>query len=256
MSYLEVLILSLIEGLTEFLPISSTGHLILATKLLSLEPTEFVKSFEIIIQFGAILAVVFLYRNKLLASKILWQKLAISFVPTMIVGLVLYKIIKDIFLANPLVTVLSLIFGGVFLIIFEKIYKSPKGQILSPEKLTVKQAVIIGIGQSLSVIPGVSRAASTIISGMIVGLDRRNAVEYSFFLAIPTMLAATGFDLIKTRFQFTVSEYSLLILGLILSFFSALAVIKFFVSFIKNHDLTYFGIYRIIVALAFWIIVL
>ena len=197
MTILHAIILSIIEGITEFLPISSTGHMVLASTLLKIQETEFVKSFEIIIQLGAILAVLLLYWKKLLTNKDTFIRVAIAFVPTGIVGLVLYKYIKDVLLGNPWIVVIALAIGGVLLILIEKFHKEKSG------KISLFDAFLIGCAQSLSVIPGVSRAAATIAGALLLGIPRESAVEFSFLLAIPTMAAATGLDLLKSGHQFT-----------------------------------------------------
>lgn len=256
MDFFQAVILSIVEGLTEFLPISSTGHLILTVQILKLPQTEFVKSFEIIIQLGAILAIVFLYFNKLLKNTKLWPKLIIAFLPAAIVGLTLYKVIKDILLSNSLITVIALLVGGVLLIILEKIYKEKDYHVSSLDQISNKQAFLIGICQSISIIPGVSRAGATIIGGMFLGLKREVALEFSFLLAIPTIFAASGLDLIKSNFSFTTNEYLLLLTGMVGSFITALLVIKFFLKYVKTHSFIPFGIYRIILSIIFWLIII
>lgn len=256
MDFFQVLILSVIEGLSEFLPISSTGHLVLTSTILKIPQTEFVKSFEIIIQLGAILAVVVLYAKRIIANTKLWQKLILAFLPAGIVGLTLYRLIKDFLIGNESVTVGALFIGGIMLIILEKVYKEQQHHISDIEQITNKQALIIGICQSVSIIPGVSRAAATIMGGMFVGLKRSVAVEFSFLLAIPTMAAATGLDLLQTGFSFTSNEYLMLSMGLLGSFLTAIVAIKFLLKFVQTHTFIPFGIYRIILALLFWIFVL
>jgi len=246
MTVLQTLILSFIEGITEFLPVSSTGHMILASTLLKIQETEFVKSFEIIIQLGAILAVLILYWKK-----VLWNKyVAIAFIPTAIIGLVLYKYIKDVLLGNPWVVVWSLGVGGVLLILLEKFQKEKQ------RKMTLFHAFLIGCAQSLSIIPGVSRAAATIVGARLLGMKREAAVEFSFLLAIPTMAAATGLDLIKSGRNFTGSQYELLAVGFIGAFITALITVKWFINFVKTHTFIPFAIYRILAAVAFYVFVL
>ncbi|TAL82133.1 MAG: undecaprenyl-diphosphatase UppP [Bacteroidetes bacterium] len=256
MNLFHALILSIVEGITEFLPISSTGHLILTSNLLYIPQTEFVKSFEIIIQMGAICAVLLLYGKFLLQRKgrKLLVNLFLAFIPTAILGFTLYKYIKQYLIGSSFVTVISLFIGGLILVGFEKLFKSDKEKTI--ETLTPLQSIYIGLGQSVSMIPGVSRAATTIIGGMLCGLSRRQAIEFSFFLAIPTMFAATGFDLVKTQFSFSSSEYIMLIEGFIGAFLTALIAIKFLLNFIQKHTFIPFGIYRIVIALLFWFFVL
>ncbi len=251
MNLFQAIILSLIEGITEFLPISSTGHLLLATNFLWIEQTEFVKSFEIIIQLGAILAVVVLYWKKLISSVGLWMKIIVGFIPAAVVGLVLYDFIKSVLFENLLVTVMALLLGGIFLIFIEKFVKEKSGAIDSVEKLTLKQSFLIGIAQAVSVVPGTSRAASTIIGGVLVGANRKTAVEFSFLLAIPTMMAATGLDLIKSDFNFSTQETFILSMGFLGAFMTALVIVRWFIKFIQTNNFFWFGVYRIILALIF-----
>jgi undecaprenyl-diphosphatase len=279
MDYLQAIILSIVEGLTEFLPISSTGHLVLASKLLNVMQTDFVKSFEIIIQLGAIFAIIFLYWRIISKNILVWKKIVIAFIPTAIIGFLLYKFIKSFLLGNSLVTLLALLIGGLLIIILEKIYKSStfshgadnslnkynSQKVLdkekdhhadSIEKISYKNAFLIGIFQSISVIPGVSRSAATIISALFLGTKRTTAVEFSFLLAIPTMLAATVLDVAKSNFSFTPSEYSILLTGFIGSFLVAIIAVKFLLNFIKKHTFIPFGIYRIILAIIFGLFIL
>jgi len=255
MDLLQVLILSVVEGITEFLPISSTGHLVLASDVLKITQTDFVKSFEIIIQLGAILAVVVLYWKKLLSSKDLVLKIIVSFIPTAILGLVFYKIIKSFLLGNTMVTLWALFLGGIALIVIEKFYKEQPHHLENIEKLSYKNAILIGLAQSVSMIPGVSRAAATILGGLFVGLKRKAAVEFSFLLAIPTMAAATGLDLIKSEFSFTTSEWGLLAVGFVGAFITAILAVKYFLRFIEKHTFVAFGVYRIILAIVFFLFI-
>jgi undecaprenyl-diphosphatase len=250
MNIFQAVILSIIEGITEFLPISSTGHLILASHVLRIPQTEFVKSFEIIIQLGAIVSVVVLYFKKLIHSKMLYKRLLLSFLPTALFGFTLYRVIKTYLLGNSLVVVLSLFIGGIFLILFEK-YFPQKKTIKTMENASKKDAVIIGLFQSVSMVPGVSRSAATIIGGMTVGFDRKSAVEFSFLLAIPTMAAATGLDLVKSGFSFSSYEFLLLGIGFIVSFITAWVAVKYFLSYVQKNTLVPFGMYRILIAILF-----
>ncbi|MBF8249741.1 MAG: Undecaprenyl-diphosphatase [Candidatus Levybacteria bacterium] len=256
MDYLQAIILSIVEGLTEFLPISSTGHMVLASKILNIAQTEFVKSFEIIIQLGSILAVIFLYWKTILKNKKIWKKIIVAFIPTAIVGFALYKTVKSVFLGNPVIALYALFIGGILLIFLEKIYKEKEHHADSIDKISSKNAFLIGVFQSFSIIPGVSRAAATIIPALFLGTKRKTAVEFSFLLAIPTMLAATALDLVKSNFSFTPSEYSILIVGFIGAFIVAIFAVKFLLNFIKKHTFIPFGIYRIILAIVFWLTVL
>ncbi len=255
MNYIQALLLSFVEGITEFLPISSTGHLILASKLLLIPQTEFVKSFEIIIQLGAILAVVVLYFKKVLKNTRIWSRITVAFIPTGIIGLILYKVIKKYLIGNLNVVIVSLLVGGVAMLIIEELFKKRNdSKTLKIENLGIAQSGAIGIAQALSVIPGVSRAMVTIFGGLGVGLSRENAVEFSFLLAVPTMAAATTLDLVKTRFHFTTQEYLVLSVGFIGAFISALLAIRYFIRFVQNHIFRLFAFYRIALAILFWMI--
>ncbi len=255
MDFLQALILSIVEGVTEFLPISSTGHMVLASDLLQIPQTEFVKNFEIIIQLGAILAVVVLYFKSLLNFK-LWPKIIVAFLPTGILGLTLYKIVKDLLLGNTIITLSALFLGGIALIVLEKMYQEKPHHLDKIEDMSLKQALGIGLVQSVSMIPGVSRSAATIIGGMFLGLKRTTATEFSFLLAIPTMFAATGLDLLKTDFKFSSNEALLLIIGFLGSFITALVVVKFLINYVKKNTFIPFGIYRIILSLLFWLVLI
>lgn len=251
MEYLVSIILGVVEGITEFLPISSTGHLILVSHLLPVVSSEFWKSFMIIIQLGAILSVVVLYWNKLWQVKLLWGKLLTAFIPTAILGLIFYKLIKTYLLNNTLIVVMALLIGGILIILFEKYYH-PK-EIETEVWPTYKQSFVIGLFQSIAMIPGVSRSAATILGGLSLGISRKTIVEFSFLLAIPTMIAATGLDLLKVGTSFSREEWVLLVVGFVTSFLVAIWAVKFLVRYIQKHDFTLFGWYRIILALLFLI---
>jgi undecaprenyl-diphosphatase len=253
MNIFHSIILAIVEGITEFLPISSTGHLILTADLLKITQTNFVKNFEIIIQLGAIFSVIFLYWKTLIANKEVWKKILTAFLPTAVLGFILYKIVKTFLLGNTYVTLFALLIGGALLIILELIYKEKEHHIEDIEKMSFKNAFLIGIFQSLAMIPGVSRSAATIVGGLFLGTKRKTAVEFSFLLAVPTMFAATILDIFKSDFNsYSSNEYLLLFVGFIGSFVVAIVAIKFFLNFIKNHTFIPFGIYRIIVAILFW----
>ena len=255
MSIFDALILSLVEGLSEFLPVSSTGHLILVSKILAIEDSEFLKSFVVIIQLGAIMAVVLLYWRKILGSKGLWKNLLTSFIPTAVVGLVLYKIIKNLLLGNTMVVVVALFIGGLIMIWFEKTHQESKASTGEVSDLSIKQSFLIGCCQSLSVIPGISRSAASILGAMWLGVKRQAAVEFSFMLAIPTMIASIALDMVKNSFGFNLEEWLVLAVGLVGSFIFALLAVKYFLNFIQKNSLVAFGVYRIIIALLFWLFV-
>jgi len=248
MGLIQTIILSVVEGITEFLPISSTGHLILTSYLLGIPQTEFVKSFEIIIQLGAILAVVVIYFKKLVISLNfkLYKNILLAFLPTVAFGLLFYDYIKDYLIGNSMVVVISLLIGGVAMLLFEKFHKPVHRSLLTVHYL------LIGLFQVLSMIPGVSRAFATIFGGMVVGMNRKEATEFSFFLAIPTMFGASVLDLYKTDLNAWSAEDSrLLAIGFFGSFITAYIAIKWLIKYVQNHDFKIFGWYRIAVAILF-----
>jgi undecaprenyl-diphosphatase len=250
MNYFDAVILGIIEGITEFLPISSTGHMILASSILGIGEDAFVKTFEISIQLGAILAIVSIYAKRFLSSIELYKKLITAFFPTAVVGLFLYKIIKT-YLFNPTVVSIALIVGGLILIILDKRMIDQKENNFSIEEMPYRQAFFIGLMQSLSVVPGVSRAAATIIGGMAQGLSKKQAMEFSFLLAVPTMCAATGYDLLKTSAHFSPHEAILLAVGAVISFLFAYLAVKVFMQIVERHGFTFFGYYRIVLGILF-----
>jgi undecaprenyl-diphosphatase len=250
MNFIDVIILGIIEGLTEFLPISSTGHMILASTLLQLQNEEFLKTFEIAIQLGAILAIVFLYARRFLMNITIYKKLIVAFIPAAIIGFLAYKIIKD-YLFNPIVVSVALIIGGVVLILIDKKVNNHSSKYREIENISYANAFFIGLFQSISVIPGVSRAAATIIGGIFNGFNKKQATEFSFLLAVPTMLAATSYDLLKTQANIGNYELLILILGSLVSFISAWIAVKLFIRFIEKHGFTFFGYYRIILGILF-----
>lgn len=267
MTIIDSIILSIVEGITEFLPVSSTGHLVLTSHLLGLQQTDFLKSFEVIIQLGAILAIVVLFFNKffnlkkgLAINKKVWINVLCAFIPTAIIGFALYKVIKGYLLGNELITVAALFIGGIALIILEKIhanrYKKSEHAAKLIEELSIKQSIGIGLAQSISIIPGVSRSAASILGGMFLGASRQTAVEFSFLLAIPTMIAATGLDLLETNFTFSSQEWLLLSIGFIGSFIVALIVVKWFVKYVQTNTFIPFGIYRIIASILYYIFII
>ncbi len=251
MNFFQAIILGIVEGITEFLPISSTGHLILAVKALGIQPTEFVKSFEIAIQVGAIAAVVVLYWKDFFDPEV-FKRILIAFVPTGIIGLIFYKVIKQYFLSSNSVVLWSLFLGGIFLIVFEMWFAEKENSVANVSQITYKQSLLIGLFQSLAIIPGVSRAAATIIGGLVSGIKRRAIVEFSFLLAVPTMVAATGLDLVKSYQSFEPGSFGILAVGFVTAFLVAMLAIKYFLRYIQRHDFKPFGIYRIVLALVFW----
>lgn len=249
--FLSSIILGIIEGITEFLPISSTGHLILAEHILRIPTTEFLKSFDIFIQLGAILAVVVIYWKKVWQNRNLIGKLLAGFLPTAIIGLTVYKMIKQFFLGNSLVVLVSLFVGGVIIVAFERWYKNknlPIQKLTTLENISYTQAIKIGLFQSLAIIPGVSRSGATILGGLWLGVERQAIVEFSFLLAIPTMAAATGFDLLKSGLNFSNIQWAYLAVGFVASFITAYLAVKFLLNYIQKHDFTAFGWYRILLS--------
>jgi undecaprenyl-diphosphatase len=242
---LHATILGVVEGITEFLPISSTAHLILASKALGLGDSEFVKSFEIIIQLGAILSVVVLYWSKFWRWDV-FTKLVVAFLPTGILGLTVYKLIKAYLLGNVLVVLTTLSIGGVVLIVFEH-FTTPKDTDVDLSEITYKRAVLIGLFQSIAMIPGVSRSAATIVGGELIGVSRRTIVEFSFMLAVPTMLGASALDLVKSHSALN-GHVATLVVGFVVSFITAILAIKSFIAYIKRKDFAAFGWYRIALA--------
>ena len=255
MDLLSAVILGIVEGISEFLPISSTGHMILASELLGLHHTEFVKSFEISIQLGAILSVVALYWRSLLVDIEVIKRLIAAFIPTGILGFLLYKLVKQYLLGSANVVLWSLLIGGALLIIFEMMHREDSENVSDVTELSYKKAFLIGVFQSFAMVPGVSRSASTIIGGLLLGMKRKTIVEFSFLLAVPTMLAATVYDLYKSGSQISLDQINIMLVGFIVSFFIALLSIKFLLRFIKTHTFIPFGIYRIVFAVAWFLLI-
>lgn len=253
MDIIHAVILSVIEGITEFLPVSSTGHMVLAAQILNIPETDFVKTFEIVIQAGAILAVVVIYGKTLLSDIEKLKKVIIAFVPTGVLGLLLYKFITQVLLGNTAVTLASLFLGGLAIMALETYFKRRKTESIS--QLSYKNSFYIGLFQSISMIPGVSRSAATIVGAMLLGVSREQAVEFSFLLAIPTMLAATGYDLLKNLKTLHVSELPVLFLGVLVAFIVALIVVQWFLKFVRRNSLFWFGVYRIVLAFVFFLLV-
>lgn len=251
MTPLQAIILGIIEGVTEFLPISSTGHMILADHLMVVKDREFVKTFEIAIQLGAIAAVFMLYIRRFLREMRLYFILGLAFLPTGIAGLLVYKHLKA-HLFNPVSVSIALIAGGVLLLFFDRLAEKHEHQ---PEghatEIKPKTAIVIGLFQAISMIPGVSRAAATIGGGLVMGLNRVRAVEFSFLLAVPTMVAATGYDLYKQRESLNATHIDLLAIGAVVAFAFALLAVRFFVGYISKRGFFVFGVYRIIVGVIF-----
>lgn len=250
MNIWQAIILGIVEGITEFLPVSSTGHLVLVSYILNIPQTEFVKTFEIVIQGGAIFAAIILYWKRILHSKKLSLSVLLAFLPTAIIGFALYKIIKDVFIGNIWITVVSLVAGGIVLWFIDR-YAETFKEHTSINNMRKKQSILIGIGQSISVIPGVSRSGATIVTSLLTGLTKKDAVEFSFLLAIPTILSASLFDLMKSSLTFSSEELLLLSIGSITAFIAAYISMKWFISYISNHSFALIAFYRIAIAILF-----
>lgn len=246
MTLLHAAVLGIIEGLTEFLPISSTAHMIMASRLLGLQQTEFLKFFEVFIQVGAIFAVVFLYFKQFFNAKLIKQ-LVSSFIPTAVVGFLLYKVIKTIFFESNILISFSLIaIGIVFILVEQTKLKGHK----SIAQMSLQTAFIIGLAQSLAVVPGVSRAGIVILIMMLLGFKRDEAAQYSFMLALPTLAAAALLDAVKMRnMRLSLNEMEMVAVGTVVAFIVAYMSMKWFVAFLQKQKLTGFGIYRIVVGI-------
>ncbi len=265
MTILFAALLGIVEGITEFLPISSTGHLILTQKLLGMQNSEMLATFDIAIQLGAICAVVIVYWKSIRWNPSVWLPVFTAFLPTAILGLLLHKIIKTYFLGSSSIVAWALLIGGIVIIIFELLHKqgsgiplaaealeakvASRGQIHSLQKVPLTTAFGIGLFQSFALIPGVSRSAATIIGGMMLGVERKTIVDFSFLLAIPTMAAATGYDLMKSASQFHAHDVLTLGVGFFMAFITALIAIRWLLVFIKKNTFVPFGVYRIIVGI-------
>lgn len=255
MDIFHAFILGVVEGLTEFLPVSSTGHLILASRLLHLPETEFLKTFEISIQLGAILAVVVLYWRLLFLNIEVMKRIAIAFLPTAIIGLVAYKSIK-VLLGSETVVLWTLLLGGIALIVFELWHKEKEDAFADVATLPYKTTFFIGLFQSIAMIPGVSRSGATILGGLFLGIRRKTIVEFSFLLAVPTMAAATGLDLLKNASAFSMDQFGVLSVGFVTAGIVAFLSIRFLLRFVQTHTFIPFGAYRIVLALLFFALVL
>ena len=247
----HAVVLGVVEGVTEFLPVSSTAHLILTSRALHLVETEFLKSFQIIIQLGAILAVVVLYWSKFWNWEI-FKKLVVAFIPTGVIGLAFYKIVKNYLLGDVTVVLWALLLGGIALLIFER-FKEHAETDADFTEITYRKALLIGVFQAVAIVPGVSRSAATIVGGSLIGVSKRTIVEFSFMLAVPTMLAASGLELLKNHGALA-GQLGLLGVGFVVSFLMAIAAIKSFLAYVKNRDFRAFGWYRIALAIAFYFV--
>ncbi len=242
MTFAEAVIIAIVEGLTEFLPVSSTGHMIITQELLGMEINDFVKAFTVNIQFGAILAVVVLYWKRFFQSLDFYYKLFIAFLPAAVIGFLASDFI-DSMLENVIVVAVMLVLGGVVLVFIDKWFKSTHYN----KEVSYPSAFRIGLYQCIAMIPGVSRSAATIIGGMTQRLDRKTAAEFSFFLAVPTMFAAAGYKLLQNYASIDASKIDILITGNVVAFVVAIIAIKSFISLLTRYGFKYFGYYRILV---------
>jgi len=244
----QAIILGIVEGFTEFLPISYTGHMIVVADWMGMAESEENKAFMVIIQLAAILAVVFNYKDKFSLSKIdLWLKVLVAFLPLAIVGFIFKDIIKEAFTSS--VVAWMFIIGGIVFLIVEHFYDEKKQHTLEVEDVTYKQAAWIGFAQMFALIPGTSRAGSTIIGALLVGLSRKAAAEFSFLLALPVMGATSGYDLLKHYQDFANESFLPLLAGFVVAFVVAYFTMKFFIKFLQKFTFRAFGIYRIIFGL-------
>jgi undecaprenyl-diphosphatase len=282
MTILQAIILAIVEAVTEFLPVSSTAHLILTGKLLGVVSDDFLTSFEIFIQLGAILAVLVVLGQKIIKSKKMWRQIAVAFVPTVILGALVYKIIKQYLLHGQWISGVMLIAGGLGFIVYEW-WVARKERLRGSEtggcdeeragasggkneleigkeitEISLGRAALIGVAQTVAFVPGVSRSAATMFGGLLVGLKRKAAVEFAFILAIPTMLAASGLDLlltVKDGVSFTTEQLLCLAVGLVGAFVVSLLTVKLFIKIMsKKNSLLWFGLYRIVIGIV-WLVV-
>lgn len=249
MSLIEAIILAIVEGITEFLPISSTGHMIIASSLMGIAEEDFTKTFTVSIQFGAILSVVMLYWKRFVQSIDFYKKLLVAFIPAAVIGKLLDNFIDSI-LGNVYVVAYMLLLGGVFLLFIDFLIKENKDE--NSTAISYKTAFKIGLFQCIAMIPGVSRSAATIVGGLMQNLNRKTAAEFSFFLAVPTMFAATVYKLYKfykTGIAVEPNQITMLIVGNVVAFIVAALAIKSFIGFLQKHGLQAFGYYRILVGI-------
>ena len=240
------IIYGIVEGITEFLPISSTGHLMLTTELLGVANTEFIKTFEVVIQLGAIASVIALYPRRLFMDRSSTLRVAAGFLPTALLGLLFYPVIKSYLLDSVTIVLVALFLGGVFILWFEKRWK-PGTKLVA--ELSLREAATIGVLQALAFIPGVSRALATIFGGMWLGLSRKEAVEFSFLLAVPTMAAASALEIVSNYHLLIAANMLFLAVGFLTSFVVASLAIKFLLRLVATNDFTLFGVYRIAISL-------
>jgi undecaprenyl-diphosphatase len=256
MTFFDALILGIVEGFTEFLPISSTAHLVLTAELLRIPESAFLSSFIIAIQLGAIASVMLIYWRTILWDFEIMKRVAVAFVPTAIAGFALYSLLKSYLIENLIVIASALLIGGVILVIFEYFHKRETATVIVDGPVSYSTAFWVGCVQALAIVPGVSRAGATVIAGLMLGLRRTQIVEFSFLLAIPTMLAATGYDILKTGSTFTAGDWELLVVGFVMSFIAAYVSVRWLLRYIQTHTFTGFGWYRIVLGggLLIWLV--
>jgi len=244
MNILDTIVLGIVEGLTEFLPISSTGHMIVVGNWLGIDQTATNKAFEVIIQLAAILAVFANYKDKFTTKHtVLWSKVALAFIPIGIVGLLFHKQVKLLFTV-PVVSTMFIV-GGIIFLVLEYFYKEQPHHVSDVENVSYKQALWIGIAQVFALIPGTSRAGASIVGALLVGLDRKTSAEFSFLLALPVLGAAAGLDLLTHYKDFSANDLHLLLIGFVTAFAIAYLSIKLFISFLERFTFVGFGLYRI-----------
>jgi len=247
MTLFDSTVLGIVEGITEFLPISSTAHMIIASNLLGLKQNDTNVAFEVIIQLGATLAIIFLYLKKIKIKEIvLWQKVILAFLPLAGAGFLLRHKIKELFTVET--SAWMFIIGGIIFFIVEYFYhkKEESSMVNDVENVSYKQAFLIGVSQVFALIPGTSRSGATIVGGMLSGLTRKVSADFSFLLAIPTMLAASGYELLKNFHSFAEQNSIILVTGFIISFIVAFITVKLFLKFVEHFSLSWFGGYRVL----------
>lgn len=246
MTLFQAIILAIVEGITEFLPVSSTGHMIITSSIMGIASDQFTKDYTVAIQFGAILSVIVLYWQRFFKSLDFYYKLFVAFLPAAVIGFLLADKI-DALLENVIVVAVMLLLGGIFFLFVDKIFKNQENT--DDQEVSYMQGLKIGFFQCIAMIPGVSRSAATIIGGMAQGLNRKTAAEFSFFLAVPTMFAATAYKMLKSYENIQPEHITNLVVGNIVAFIVALIAIKAFITYLNKHGFKLFGYYRIIVGL-------
>lgn len=254
MTYLHAIILGIIEGITEFLPISSTGHMIIASSAMGIEGNEFTKAFEVIIQFGAIISVLVLYWKRFLTDWSFYKKLFVAFLPTAAIGFLL-KDLVDVLLGSVEVVAWALIAGGIILVWADRLFAHLTAVGRKTSDLTYLDSAKLGLYQAIAMIPGVSRSGATIMGGLTLGMNKREAAEFSFFLAVPTMAAASGYKVLKIYKDIQAEQLGVLAVGIVVSFVVAMLAIKFFIGIVSRYGFRSFGYYRIVLGIILLILI-